>query len=302
MFLVLQAEATEVICRPCWQQAERRYRRLQRAVHEPDVAGEGVNTEPHDSPTTLPGFYRTGNSANTCVFQHCENVTRRRIPENIILRVLCRYSVFITENSRVCNEHFDQGEWHLLALQDLIHQFNAAQIVSALRLLVSHINTDVLDFENYEIINDKEFHDWTGLTIEQFRNLLENTPSLNQRKNKKTILAALLAKLRTGDSNARLASIFKTSEATYSRLLHIGREALLHDFVPSHLGFDHMNREDVARRNLMIPERIFGNPGSPSDERKAITIIDGTYIYIYKRVRTTFFKESPTATTSFATY
>ncbi|XP_045778808.1 uncharacterized protein LOC123876546 [Maniola jurtina] len=168
-------------------------------------------------------------------------------------------------------------------MQDnLIQDFNSAQIVSALRLLINHIKTEVLDFEHYELINNKEFHDWTGLTAEQFSDLLANTPSLNQRRNKKTILAALLAKIRTGDSNARLATIFKTSESSFARMLATGREALLRDFVPMHLGFDHMTREDVTRRNLLIPESLFGNIESPPEERKAITIVDGTYIYIQK--------------------
>ncbi|KOB74599.1 Uncharacterized protein OBRU01_08787 [Operophtera brumata] len=43
--------------------------------------------------------------------------------------------------------------------------------------------------------------------------------------------------MRTGDSNARLASIFKTSESTFQRMLNEGREALLVDYVPSRLGY-----------------------------------------------------------------
>ncbi|KOB67241.1 Uncharacterized protein OBRU01_17672 [Operophtera brumata] len=52
--------------------------------------------------------------------------------------------------------------------------------------------------------------------------------------------------MRTGDSNARLASIFKTSESTFQRMLNEGREALLVDYVPSRLGYDHMSREEVV--------------------------------------------------------
>lgn len=56
----------------------------------------------------------------------------------------------------------------------------------------------------------------------------------------------------------------------------------MQDFVPQHLGFDHLSREDVARRNLTVPDNLFGNPDSLRSERKAITICDGTYIYIQK--------------------
>ena len=74
--------------------------------------------------------------------------------------------------------------------------------------------------------------------------------------------------MRTGDCNARLASIFKTSKAQV--------QALLSDIVPSVVGFDHMTREEVAQGNLMAPERLFGNSDSPIEQKKAISIVDGT--------------------------
>lgn len=95
-------------------------------------------------------------------------------------------------------------------------------------------------------------------------------------------MAAALVKLRTGDSNARLANIFKCGETTFHRWLQIGRDALLNDFVPLNLGFDHITREDVAERNLLIRTNLFGNPLSPEEERKAKTICDGTYVYLQK--------------------
>lgn len=53
-------------------------------------------------------------------------------------------------------------------------------------------------------------------------------------------------------------------------------------FVPQHLGLEHISREGVAERNLYIPNSLFGNPGSNIEERKAIVILDGTYIYVQK--------------------
>lgn len=197
--------------------------------------------------------------------------------------MLGRYNLLISENSRVCNEHLQEDLWHELAIQqNNISEFTAAHIVRALSILTTHVTTDVLNFDEYQTISPKEFHTWTGLTHDQYTDLLTNTPSLNDRRNKNVILAAVLVKLRTGDSNARLATIFRTSESSFARMIKTGRIALMQDFVPLHLGFDHLSREDVARRNLTVPGNLFGNPDSPPNERKAITICDGTYIYIQK--------------------
>lgn len=115
----------------------------------------------------------------------------------------------------------------------------------------------------------------------QFTELLEALPNLVIHK-RKTILAAVLVKLRTGDSKARLAKIFRCGETTFQRYLIVGRNALLGDFVPLNLGFDHITREDVAQRNLLLPNNLFGNPVSTVGERKAITICDGTYVFLQK--------------------
>lgn len=53
-------------------------------------------------------------------------------------------------------------------------------------------------------------------------------------------------------------------------------------FVPLHLGLPHISRVDVATKKLYIPESLFGNPGSDLENRKAIVIMDGTYIYVQK--------------------
>lgn len=218
-----------------------------------------------------------------CVFQYCQNVTRLRIPNSVVLLLIGRYNLLIPENARVCQEHLQQNSWHTLPLQDnLVEDFTASEVVSALTIMRNNITTDILNFEQYELINEKEFHTWIGLTHQQFSNLLDNTSSLNSNRHKKTILAAILAKLRTGDSNARLALIFRTSESRLQRLLALGRESLMRDFVPTHLGFDHLNRQDVAQRNLLLPETLFGNPGSPLEQRNAVIICDGTYIYNQK--------------------
>ena len=63
-------------------------------------------------------------------------------------------------------------------------------------------------------------------------------------------LAVFLVKMRLGISNRVLGSIFRLkNKRTVSRIVHEVTEALLKDFVPEHLGFQHIDRETVLRHH-----------------------------------------------------
>ena len=87
-----------------------------------------------------------------------------------------------------------------------------------------------------------------------------------------------MVKLRTGDSNERLATLFNMSRRKLERHLAVARECLTNEYVTLHLGLDHIDRENILARNLMIPKNLYGN----AENSKLILICDGTYIYINK--------------------
>lgn len=53
-----------------------------------------------------------------------------------------------------------------------------------------------------------------------------------------------------------------------------------------------MNRRMVVERNLYVPNALFGNPNSALEDRKAIIIMDGTYIYIQKSSNYSFQRQT----------
>ena len=87
-----------------------------------------------------------------------------------------------------------------------------------------------------------------------------------------------MVKIRTGDSDERLASKFNMSRRTFERKLQIARQCLTEDFVPRYLGLDHLTREDTVARNLSIPSHIFGG----NQNENGIFVMDGTYLYVQK--------------------
>ncbi|KAH9632509.1 hypothetical protein HF086_017057 [Spodoptera exigua] len=115
------------------------------------------------------------------------------------------------------------------------------------------------------------------------------TPSVSQRSHRpKSVLGAHLMKIRT-EPNERLASRLGMSRRSFERKLELARECLTNDFVPRHLGWDHISRDEIVARNLRIPNAVFG---ASNDELPAILICDGTYIYIQKSSNFLFQKQS----------
>lgn len=64
---------------------------------------------------------------------------------------------------------------------------------------------------------------------------------------------------------------------------------MMENFVPAHLGLQHITRDEVASRNLYIPESLFGNPRSDINLRKAIVIMD---IFMSRKVTITHTKNA----------
>lgn len=162
-----------------------------------------------------------------------------------------------------------------------------AEYIEDFALLLKSQTSNNIDFENIDESDDHLVFYWLGLSKIQFRQLLNDNPRLNSSHRGPTGLAAYLTKLRTGDSDQRLSSLFRTPRSTLERLMTNAREILHHDFVPANLGLRHMTRGDIAQRNLTIPNGLFGSIG-----QKPIVIMDGTYIYIQKSANYRYQKET----------
>ncbi|CAH2084578.1 unnamed protein product [Euphydryas editha] len=270
----------EYVCRPCWQRA-------QRAVHP------NPNNVPHECTLQIEEYSRVANNAASCMFAGCRSITRHRIPENIRVSLLVDSNVFIPQEARVCDTHLRNNDWdEIIDSPNLRHDFNSAHFLEIMSLLKAAVSRSrILDFENIESMDNEEIHIRLGFNREQFSEILIQTPSL-AGSNSKTTLAIYLTKLRSGESNERLATLFQMSRRTLERHLKRARDCLFAEFVPRHLGFDHIDRRMVAERNLYVPNALYGNLNSELEDRKAIVIMDGTYIYIQKSSNYSFQRET----------
>lgn len=239
-------------------------------------------------------YSRCTTASNRCIFPDCRGETRCRIPSGIKQHLLVHHFFYVPEHTRVCHEHLRGNEWEeLLDSPNLVHDFNSTHVQDMFTIFRAALQHNGLRFDNFFEFDDDELRYLIGFESQQFRGILEQIPSLSDRCNMPgTALAIFLAKLRSGSSNDNLSVIFKMSRRKLERLLNMTRDCLMGEFVPRHLGFDHIDREIVVRRNLMIPDAIHGNVGLPPQSKKAIVILDGTYVYIQKSSNFSFQRRS----------
>ncbi|KOB79236.1 Uncharacterized protein OBRU01_00770 [Operophtera brumata] len=138
---------------------------------------------------------------------------------------------------------------------------------------------DILDiYTQLDELSPDILHFWTGISHQQIINIMDETPSLQEYSNGKTMLGIYLSKLRSVETNRRLASIFVMPRQTLQLKIQQPRHCLENDFLPRHLRFDHITRDEIIARNRILPNNIFGTP----DQTRAIIILDRTYLFVQK--------------------
>lgn len=101
----------------------------------------------------------------------------------------------------------------------------------------------------------------------------------NFSRSKRTSLAVFLTKLRTGLPITILSTIFNLSLYQIQRIIPSVREALMKNFVPRHLGLQHISHQELCLHHITPITRKLS---SEDNQDQAVLILDGTYIYIQK--------------------
>lgn len=279
------------VCHRCWQRAINAIRRDE--VIPPQVDEQPQEEQPQEEQVQeeqqprerqsihVQEYMKAPNRADRCIFNNCHNLTRCRIPRTVIIHMLCEHHLYIPGEARACREHLEGNEWNeLIDHCNVSHEFNAVQFTDVCNIFQDAVNRGTrFNFDTMTQLDENDLNFWVGFNYQQFNTILNQTPSISERSNRpRTVLGIYLCKLRTGETDERLATLFGMSRRTLERKLAIARECLQVDFVSRHLGFNHITRNDVLERNLMIPKGIFGD----ENNTKTIIICDGTYIFIEK--------------------
>jgi hypothetical protein len=127
--------------------------------------------------------------------------------------------------------------------------------------------------------------------LDQFDNLLNNIISMRNSyvRSIRVALTVFLVKMRLGVSNRVLASLFHLkNKRVVSRIIHEVTEALLKDFVPYHLGFQHIDRKTILQHHqISIASQLMAD-----QDDQVIVVMDGTYLYVQKSSNNKFQRRS----------
>lgn len=143
--------------------------------------------------------------------------------------------MYLTIIPRLCDVHLVIEAWDFLdgIRSNYLDLFTSRHIVDMMELKNPEVG-HIFNFQNILLMEDHFVHSWIGLTKAQFQQMFEEVPQLLEIPNSSRVLAASLMKLRTGDSNDRLASLFKVSRRTLEKWLTQARIILTEHFVPLH--------------------------------------------------------------------
>jgi len=148
-----------------------------------------------------------------------------------------------------------------------------------------------LDFDTPGALNDVDYHRLTGISARDFNNLvtyISDKIRSSSIRSVRTCLALFLIKLRTGMSHSILSSLFGIQRRTIGKSIHSARKALMEDFVPNHLGLNHITRDDFIRLHTRdMAKNLFAE-----GKDVAILVADGTYMYIEKSSNYSFQRRS----------
>lgn len=230
----------------------------------------------------MPGLLRAANTSRHCMINNCRNIQLTQMPISIKVYLLSYFNIYIPESARICESHLQNMSVEQLSQNMWNEQleFTAAHVLDIIQTYTKALEQKtILNMQNLNDVSPKDLRFWTGLNHEQFHQLLDQTPSLRRESRSPNLdLGVYLCKIRSGEPSTRIGTTFGISESSVNRKVHQVRRHLLTDFVPMHIGLDHITREEVINRNRIIPNYIFGNEDSPH----ALLICDGTYIYIEK--------------------
>lgn len=210
------------------------------------------------------------------------------MPSDSRLSVFVEKNILIAEGNRCCPNHLKDGILTPEALQNLkttdhifLNKHSVLDLLGKMRHLCQTNKSHRLNFDSRDDLSDEDYISLTGLSKENFRilfetvhDLIKNTPS----RSSKTTLAIFLCKLNSGLSNRFLATLFNLTKSSLRRAVKTARRALMENFVPYHLGFQHVTREELIQDHTRpLAASLFGTSG-----KEAILVLDGTYIYIEK--------------------
>lgn len=236
----------------------------------------------------------------SCIICGEDMDTQVRLSIEARIKVFLRSEIYLSEYNKYCRSHLnpDGSIPQLLCDQFIsieksvaISPNEAAQWFKLLRVRV--VDNAKTKYQEIEEFDDEDFKTLTSITKDQFLYLFRriNTIHCDHRTVSRRDLVMFRVKLRQGLSDNFLKVMFSySSRQSVSMTIATVRIRLMQHFVPMYLGFGSMTRQQYIDRHVTdFSNRLYNrNP----ETKKAIIIVDGTYMYIPKSSNYRFLRQT----------
>lgn len=119
------------------------------------------------------------------------------------------------------------------------------------------------------------------LIVDEFDVVVEHVVSMREShvRSIRVAVAIFCAKMRLGLSNRVLSTIFHIkNDKAVSRIIHQVTDALMKNFVPKYIGFQHISRQTVRKYHQTLKANIL----LTDNDQQVVVVMDGTYLYVQK--------------------
>lgn len=189
--------------------------------------------------------------------------------------------LFIPENNRCCQIHLIKKKLYEETLEQLRPYSNSSLMTAddlkkIIEYFTARSESTVSDRVGDLTLPERDIQAFTGLSWENVKLLSEKLTSMrdSQGRNKTQALVTFLTKLRTGNSNALIASILGLQrEQQVSDYVDAVATSFERDVLPKNFGINDVSRETILVNQSTVAKKLL-NLG----EDEAVLIFDGTYV------------------------
>jgi len=217
------------------------------------------------------------------------------IPEEARMQSYIKTKIYIPVSNRCCRHHLIKNRFYdedlgLLKVYSNSSSLSASELTKMMGSLSIKCDSSLYDKIGDYSLSEKQLLVFTGLTWESIILLRDMMISMRNRQTR-TITQALvvfLFKLRTGNSNAILASILQLeNEQLISEYSSAIVKSFQEDVLPFHFGLTSSNRNDLIQNHTIeIAKNLFAN------HQNVMLICDGTYARHQKSTNNEFQRKS----------
>lgn len=186
-------------------------------------------------------------------------------PSKQIRQYICKSKqIYIQENDRVCNYHARRENWKQIHFKTSSN-FSNKIIDEMVSFLI-----------NMPVVNSHSRID-IGITNTQFEKILRELrfpENPNKRQNQMIMAIRLfIDRLRHGHTFEQMGRRYNMKRRNIGKRIKWGRNMLLRNFVPNHLGHECRTRQWLIDHTTDLARLLYCN----GDSTKCVVVLDGTY-------------------------